>query len=79
MDPEFTLTKTDELEMSVFIDADHGHAKVSGRSVTGVIVVVGSTPVCWSSKHQTSVQTSTFGAEFAALKTAVKVAVDIRR
>jgi len=39
---------------------------------------VGSTPVYWKSTRQTSVQTSTFGSEFTALKKAVEVAVTIR-
>ena len=39
---------------------------------------MGSTPVYWKSTRQTAVQTSTFGAEFTALKTAVEVAITIR-
>ena len=52
----------------MFVDAHHGHDKVAGRSITGLFSVVGSTPTTWSSKLQTAVQTSTFGAEFTALK-----------
>jgi hypothetical protein len=40
--------------------------------------VVGSTPVIWSSKRQPCVQTSTFGAEFTALKKGVEEAVALR-
>jgi len=36
------------------------------------MLVVGSTPVMWSSKWQAAVQTSTFGAEFTSLKKAVE-------
>ena len=39
---------------------------------------MGSTPTTWSAKRQTSVQTSTFGAEFIALKRAVEEAITIR-
>ena len=39
---------------------------------------MGSTPVYWKSTRQTSVQTSTFGSEFTALKKAVETAVTIR-
>ena len=62
----------DELDLHVFCDADHGHDKVTGRSITGIMSVVGSTSVTWSSKQQVAVQTSTFGAEFTALKKAVE-------
>ena len=40
--------------------------------------MVGSTPIIWSSKRQTSVQKSTFGAKFAALKNVVEEAVMFR-
>jgi len=49
-----------------------------GRSITGLLGCVVSKPVIWSSKHQSSVQTSTFGAEFTALKKAVEEATAIR-
>ena len=39
---------------------------------------MGSTPTTWSAKRQTSVQTSTFVAEFIALKRAVEEAITIR-
>ena len=40
--------------------------------------MVGSTPIIWESKRQTSVQTSTFGAEFTALKKAVEKSIMLR-
>ena len=63
--------------ISIFVDSDHGHDKVTGRSITGIIAFIGCTPVYWCSKRQTSVQTSTFGAEFTALKKAVELAVEL--
>jgi hypothetical protein len=67
-----------EMELHIFVDADHAHDKVTGRSITGLISFLGSTPLTWMSKRQTTVQTSTFGAEFTALKKAVEEAVTIR-
>eukprot|EP00980_Cylindrotheca_fusiformis_P022698 scaffold9600_cov79-Cylindrotheca_fusiformis.AAC.1 len=78
MDPRFPAPLMDELAINIFVDADHAHDKVSGRSITGLLATVGSTPVTWKSKRQTSVQTSTFGAEFTALKLAVEEAITIR-
>ena len=60
-----------ELYIHVFLDSDHGNDKVTGRSITGVFSVVGSTPTTWSSKLHTVVQTSTFGAEFIVLNKSV--------
>ena len=78
IDPRFPEPVVDELKISIFCDANHGHDKVTGRSITGIIIFVGSTPILWESKRQNSVQTSTYGAEFTALKRAVEHAVTIR-
>ena len=67
-----------ELAMNIFIDSNHGHDRVTGRSITGMISFVGRTPITHISKRQSSVQTTTFGAEFVALKKAVEEAITIR-
>jgi len=72
IDPRFPEPLLAELDINIFVDADHGHDKVTGGSITGLIALVGSTPVIWSSKRQSCVQLSTFGVEFTALKKAVK-------
>ena len=77
-DPKFPDQTIPELKVTIFCDADHAHDLVTGRSITGILAFVGSTPVYWKSTRQTSVQTSTFGSEFTALKKAVEVAVTIR-
>ena len=58
IDPHFPEPKITELLIIIFSDADHAHDLVTGRSVTGILVFVGSTPVYLKSKRQTSVQTS---------------------
>eukprot|EP00957_Ditylum_brightwellii_P162905 12404903-Ditylum_brightwellii.AAC.1 len=42
------------------------------RSITRLIIFVGRTPVMYQSKRQVAVETSTYGAEFMAMKTAVE-------
>ena len=78
IDPRFPKVLVDKMDINIFVDADHGHDKVTRRSITGMITFVGSTPMQWLSKRQASVQTSTFGAEFTALKTAVETAITVR-
>ena len=78
IDPRFPKPLLPEFAISLFVDADHGHDKVTGRSITGILGFVGSTPAIWSSKRQPCVQTSTFGAEFTALKRAVEEAVSLQ-
>jgi hypothetical protein len=65
------------MDINIFINANHAHYKVTGRSVTGLFCFVGSTPVLWKSQQQASVQTATFGAEFTALKKAVDQTITI--
>ncbi len=77
---EKTLPAPDNtsLQVTIFVDADHGHDKKTGRSVTGIFVFLGSAPIDWSSKKQTTVCTSTYAAEFAALRTAAERAEALR-
>ena len=51
-----------------FVDADHAGNKLTRRSRTGFIVYINMAPVYWLSKKQTSIETSSFGSEFTAMK-----------
>ena len=46
-----------------FFYFDHAHDLKTKISFTGKVVYVGSTPAIWSSKRQTSIQTSSYGAD----------------
>jgi hypothetical protein len=50
------------------VDADHASDTVSRRSRTGFIVYLNCAPIYWMSKKQTSVESSSFGSEFIAMK-----------
>lgn len=78
LDPRFPEPLVPELDINIFCDSDHAHDKLTGRSITALLGFVGSTPIIWQSKRQTSVQTSSFGAEFTALKKAVEEVVSLR-
>lgn len=77
-DPRFPKPLMKELEINVFSDSDYGHDRMSGRWITGVLGFVQSTSVMWRSSRQLSVQTSTFGAKFQALPTAVQDTVTVQ-
>eukprot|EP00957_Ditylum_brightwellii_P049452 3751909-Ditylum_brightwellii.AAC.1 len=62
---------TDNLDREIFCDANHGHGKATGRSITGIFSIVGLTPITWSLKQQACIQMSTFSADFTAPKKAV--------
>jgi hypothetical protein len=54
--------------MRAFVDADHAGDLVTRRSRTGFIVYLNMAPIYWLSKRQTSIETSSFGSEFVAMK-----------
>jgi len=66
------------VEMYCFCDADHAGDKVSRRSHTGILIFLNRAPILWYSKKQNTVETSTFGAEFVALRIAVELIEGIR-
>ena len=68
----------DEIKITAFVDSDHAHDKLTRRSITGLIIFVGRTPVFYMAKRQGSIETSTYGAEFMAMKTAVEEVSAIR-
>ena len=78
LDPHAPEAFGRELQTSVFFDADHAHDQKTRRSITGIIVFVGSTPVLWSSKRQGCIASSTYSAEFVAMRIAVEEAIAIR-
>jgi Reverse transcriptase (RNA-dependent DNA polymerase) len=55
-----------------FVDADHATDRATRRSHTGFLIFVNRAPIIWYSKRQQSVEASTFGSEFMAMKTAVE-------
>ena len=54
--------------MRAKVDADHASDTVTRRSRTGFLVYLNCAPVYWWSKKQNSVESSTFGSEFIAMK-----------
>ena len=63
---------------SCFVDSDHAGCKATRWSHTGVILFVNKAPIMWYSKRQNTVETSTFGSEFCALKIAIDMIEGLR-
>ena len=61
-----------------FVDADHDCNTVTRRSVTGILLFINNTLLVWISKRQSTVETSTFGSEIIAARTAIDLLVKIR-
>jgi Reverse transcriptase (RNA-dependent DNA polymerase) len=61
-----------------FVDASHGSDRVTRRSQTGILIFCNKAPIIWFSKRQNTVETSTFGSEFQAMKNAVELVEALR-
>jgi hypothetical protein len=70
--------KRKSLTISCFVDAYHAGNVITRRSHTGIIVYVQNAPIIWSSKRQNTVEASSFGSEFVALRTAKDIIVALR-
>jgi len=66
------------LQTTCFVDSDHAGDAVNRRSRTGVIIFCGKAPIVFYSKKQGSIETSSFGSELTAMKTAVELVEGLR-
>ncbi len=58
--------------LTCYKDANLYHDLITGRAVTGVLHFINQTPVDWYTKKQATVETATYGSEFAAARTAIQ-------
>ena len=70
--------KGKEIQITVFVDANHARDKVTRRSVTGILVLLNNTPVRFYCKRQKTVETSTYGSEMVAARIAVETILELR-
>ena len=61
-----------------FVDADHAGNCVTRCSQTGILLFLNRAPIIWYSKRQNTVETSTFGSEFVAMRIAVELIEALR-
>jgi hypothetical protein len=61
-----------------FVDASHGSDRVTRRSQSGILIFCNRAPIIWYSTRQNTVETSTFGSEFQAIKNAVELIEALR-
>jgi hypothetical protein len=72
MPPKMPKVRGKSVRISCFVDADHAGNVVTRRSHTGIIMFVNNALIAWFSKRQNTVETSTFGSEFVALRIATE-------
>ena len=66
------------VQMTAFVDANHAGNQVTRRSHSGILIYCNSAPIVWYSKAQATVETSTFGSEFVALRIATELIEALR-
>lgn len=66
------------VQINCYVDADHAGNRVTRRSQTGILIFLNMALVSWYSKRQNTVESSTFGSEFIAMRIAVEKAKSMR-
>jgi Reverse transcriptase (RNA-dependent DNA polymerase) len=70
--PNMLPARGSPVKITCFVDADHAGDLRTRRSHTGIIIFINNAPIVWNSKPQNTVETSTFGSEFVAMRIAVE-------
>ena len=58
--------------MHVYVDSNHAGDQVKRRPMTGFLVFLNNALIYWTSKKQTTIEISSFGSEFMAMKHATE-------
>ena len=72
------IPKGREVKITMFADANLYHDMVTGRSVTGLLMMLNGTPIDWFSKKQQCVETAAYGSEFVAARIGVDKIIEMR-
>ena len=71
--PNAPAPRGNPVQLTMFCDASHATDLVTRRSTTGILFFLNGAPIKWYSKRQNTIESSTFGSEFVALKIAIKM------
>ena len=63
---------------TTLVDANLMHDLLTGKAVTGILHFLNQTPTDYTSRKQATVETSTYGSEFVAARTAAQQIMDLR-
>ncbi|KAL7577136.1 hypothetical protein ACA910_019738 [Epithemia clementina (nom. ined.)] len=62
-----------KVSSTCFVDANHAGCRITRQWYTCILLFLQRAPIMWYSKQQNTVETSTFGSEFVAMKTAIEM------
>ena len=66
------------IRITCFVDSDHASNQITRRSHTGIIIYIQNAPIIWFRKRQNTVESSSFGSEFVALRIATEMIESLR-
>ena len=70
--------RANSVQMTAFVDADHAGCRATRRSQSGIIIFLNRAPTLQYSKRQNTVETSTFGSEYVAMRIGVELIEGLR-
>ena len=76
--PNMPEARGHDVIITCFVDANHAGNVTDRRSQTGILIFINKAPIQWYSKRQASVEASTFGAEFCAVRIATEMIESLR-
>jgi hypothetical protein len=76
--PDMPEPRGNKVSIYCFCDADCASDCATWRSHIGSLMFVNRAPIVWFSKRQNTVETSTFGSKFVAMKIAVELIEALR-
>lgn len=76
--PDMPEALGNPVEINTFVDSDHAGDSVTRRSRTGIIIFLNKAPILWLSQRQATVESSTFGSEFVAMRRAIEMVKSLR-
>ena len=75
---DYKITYDGEGEINAFADADFAGDLDDRKSTSGYIILMGKNPICWCSRKQKSVATSTAEAEYVSTAQCIKMLLRIK-
>ena len=76
--PNMPEARGNDVIITAFMDANHADDRSDRKSLTGVLIFVNKAPIHWYSKKQNTVKSSTFDAEYFAMRTALEIIESLR-
>ena len=67
-----------EIKFCMFVNSDHANDKIRWRSRAGFCIFINMACVMWHMKHQATVESAVFGAEFVAMKQGMEASRGLR-